>query len=357
MESPRISVVMVTCNVERFLAESIESILGQTFTNFEFIIVDFGSTDRTIPIITSYAAKDSRVRLHEIPTCGLAQARNTGCFFARGEYIAIMDADDISLPDRLQLEIVFMEEHSEVGLVGGVTECIDATGAPLAMRSHDFPAEDGEIRSALAVGCPFCQPTLLMRRQAFVLVGGYRPVFVQAEDYDLWLRISEHYRCANLKASVLKYRIHPYQVSMRRRSEQTLCVLAAQVAAAARKTGRPDPLSGVEEITPEVLVGLGVTKSEVQNALASDCRDWIRVMSDAGEFSAALKATVESLQSSDWQCAEKWRIADLWLTAAHLHWQQKEFSASFFALGHAVVTRPVVVGRPLRPVLRWLGLL
>ena len=357
MENPRISVVMVTCNVQRFLAESIESILGQTFTDFEFVIVDFGSTDRTIPIISSYADQDSRIRLHEIPTCGLAQARNAGCSLARGEYIAIMDADDISLPDRLQLEVAFMEKHSEVGLVGGVTECIDAAGAPLAMRSHDFPEEDGEIRSALAVGCTFCQPTVLMRRQAFVLAGGYRPVFVQAEDYDLWLRISERFQCANLKQPVLKYRIHPDQVSMRKRSEQTLCVLAAQASTTARKTGVADPLNRIEEITAEALAALGVSEGKVQNALASDYRNWIRIMYDAGEYSTALKVTVESLQSSDWRCAEKWRIADLWLIAAKLHWRQKEFLASLLALGHAVVTRPVVAGRPLRPLLRRLGLI
>lgn len=357
MKSPCISVVMVTCNVERFLAESIESILGQTYTDFEFIIVDFGSTDKTKTIVASYAAKDGRVRLHEIPSCGLAESRNAGCSLARGQYIAIMDADDISAPDRLMLQIAFMEKHPEVGLLGGVTECIDATGASLAIRSHDFPAEDGEIRLALVVRCPFCQPTVLIRKEAFVLVGGYRPLFSQAEDYDLWLRISEHFRCANLKESVLKYRIHPYQVSMRRRSEQTICFLAAQVAASSRRSGHPDPLNGFEEITPEALTALGVTKGQLQNAVASDYRDWIRVMSDAGEFSAALKATVEGLQSSDWQCAEKWRVADLWLTAARLHWHQKAFLPSLLALGHAVVTRPIVAGRPLKPVLRRLGLI
>jgi hypothetical protein len=356
MKAPCISVVMVTCNVERFLAEAIESILGQTFTDFELIMVDFGSTDKTKAIVACYASKDSRLRFLEIPNCGLAQARNAACSLAQGQYIAIMDADDISVPDRLQLEIAFLEEHPEVGLLGGITQCIDATGAPLAIRSHDFPSDDSGIRLALASGCPFCQPTVMIRKDAFVVAGGYRSAFAQAEDYDLWLRIAEHFQCANLKQVVLKYRIHPNQVSIRRRSEQTLCVLTAQASAAARRNGQPDPLSGFEEITPQVLMGLGVTKGALQNALASDYRDWIRVMSDAGEFSAALKATVESLRSSDWQCADKWRVADLWLTAARLHWRQKAFLPSLLAVGHAVATRPVVAGRPLRPLLRRLGL-
>src|ERR1700733_9393562 len=92
--APIVSVAMVVCNVERFLVEAIESILGQTFREFEFIIVDFGSTDQTKGIVSSYAAKDPRIKLHEIPHCGLAEARNVSCFLARGQYIAIQDADD-----------------------------------------------------------------------------------------------------------------------------------------------------------------------------------------------------------------------------------------------------------------------
>src|SRR5271169_6728077 len=98
---------MVVCNVDRFLAESIESILGQTFREFEFIIVDFGSTDNSKSIISSYATRDSRIKLRVVPHCGLAEARNAGCFLAQGQYIAIMDADDVSLPNRLLWEVEF----------------------------------------------------------------------------------------------------------------------------------------------------------------------------------------------------------------------------------------------------------
>ncbi len=354
MKNPRISVVMVTCNVERFLPEAIGSILGQTFTDFEFIIVDFGSTDKTTTIVSSYAAKDSRVRLHEIPSCSLAEARNAGCSLARGKYIAIMDADDISVPDRLMLEIAFMEGHPDVGLVGGVTECIDAEGSSLAIRSHDFPAEDGEIRSALAVRCPFCQPTVLIRKEAFVLVGGYRPLFAQAEDYDLWLRIAEHFRCANLNEVVLKYRIHPFQISMRRRSEQTLCVLAAQASATARKKGTPDPLDTFDKITPAALVSLGITEAIQEQMVVNDSRNWIRNMCLAGENCVALDAAIETVEIH-WAYVERWQIADLYLTIARLYWRQKKFLRSFLAALRATATRPKVVGRPLRPLLERLG--
>ena len=118
MNEPVVSVAMVVCNVERFLAEAIESILAQTYRDFEFVIVDFGSTDRSKEIIAGYAAKDSRVKLHEIPHCGLAEARNAGCFLAQGQYIAIMDADDVSLPERYDVAGGVHGEASQSGCAG-----------------------------------------------------------------------------------------------------------------------------------------------------------------------------------------------------------------------------------------------
>ena len=352
MDNPLVSVVMVVCNADRFLAEAIESILSQTFREFEFIIVDFGSTDKSRSIISSYAGGDSRVKFHTISKCALAEARNAGCFLAQGRYIAIMDADDVSVPDRLKWEFAFMEENPEVGLLGGLTDWVDATGKSL--RIDHLPAEDREIRAALESRCPFIQPTVLIRREAFALVGGYRTMFSQAEDYDLWLRIAEHFKCGNLKHVVLKYRIHPYQISMRKRTQQTLCVLAAQVSASSRRKGITDPLCSVEEITPAVLAGMGVSEVAQQTAAASEYLFWIRTMYAAGEYSVALKAALEVLQSPDWEHMERWQIADLRLMAARLYWKQGRFASSLLAAGHAFVTRPVMLGRPVKPLLRWL---
>src|SRR5580700_1613954 len=140
MSKPEVSVVMVVCNVDRFLTEAIESIFGQTFRDFEFIIVDFGSTDNSKSIIASCAAKDPRIRFHEIRHCGLAEARNAACFLAQGQYIAVMDADDVSVPERLQWEAEFLRSHPEVGVVGGAKEWIDATGRSLFINGD--PSED-----------------------------------------------------------------------------------------------------------------------------------------------------------------------------------------------------------------------
>lgn len=353
MGQPAVSVVMATCNVERFLGEAIESILRQTFRDFEFIIVDFASTDNSRSIAAKYAALDNRIRLNNIPNCLLPEARNAGCALAQGRYIAVMDADDISLPQRLQLEIEFMEKHPEVGLLGGAVEWVDVAGGSLGPQEH--PGEDQEIRSVLLDYCPFWHPTLLVRRQAFLSIGGYRTAFVFGHDYDLELRMADHFKCFNLKQVLLKYRIHPSQVGFRNQRLQTLCRLAAQASAVSRKEKNSDPLNGVNEITSALLIRLGVSEATQQNALAADCRNRIRTMFTAGEYAVALQAAT-NLLNSDTARVERWQIADLYLTVARLHWAQKSLRKSLLAALNAVVRRPAVIGRPLRPLLNRLRL-
>jgi cellulose synthase/poly-beta-1,6-N-acetylglucosamine synthase-like glycosyltransferase len=329
---PLVSVVMVVRNVDQFLAEAIDSILGQTFTGFEFIILDFGSTDGSKAIAASYAARDERIRLHEIPACGLAEARNAVCFLAEGKYIAIQDADDVSLPDRLLWEVEFMDKHPDLGLLGGAAEWVDAELRPL--WTFNFPTEDREIRTALCTSCPFSQTAVLLRREVFAAVGGYRVAYAPAEDYDLWLRISERYRCANLKQTVVKYRIHPQQVSMTRREQQTLGVVAARKSATFRKNGGPDPLDSVKQITPELLKRLGVSQAELQASLFLDYRDWVTNMFMAGESSVALQVAAEVLRS-DWEHVKRREIAYLHLIVARMYWRQRRFPESFSAACHA----------------------
>ena len=170
---------------------------------------------------------------------------------------------------------------------------------------------------------------------------------------DLWLRMAEHSQLANLGHVVLKYRSHPQQVQLRKARQQSLCILAAQASASSRKNGDVDPLTSVEEITPAVLVAMGV--SEATQQINAD-RDVIRALNLAGDYSGSLKAASEALQSPDWEYAERWQLAETWLIVARLYWKQGKFARSFFAAGRAFITRPVIAGRPLRPFLRWLRL-
>ena len=340
-----VSVVMAVCNVERFLAESIESILDQTFGDFEFIIVDFGSTDKSKSIVSNYVARDERVKFHEISRCALPVARNAGCFCAQGKYIAIMDADDISLPNRLALEVDFMERHPQVALLGGATEWIDATGR--SFKVHRHPTDSGELRSELVTRCVFWHPTVMMRREVFTTVGGYRNAFICSHDYDLELRIAEKYACANLEQIVLKYRIHPSQLTFHKQSQQTFCKLAAQASATSRRNREPDPLQAVSEITPALLTTLGIGEAAQQNNLVKDCHDWMRLMTAAQEYTACLNAANQML-GSNLSYVERWRIGALRLAIAGLYWKQKKYIRSFLALIRAVLTRPALVVRPFR---------
>jgi hypothetical protein len=352
MNPPTVSVVMVVCNVERFLAEAIEGILWQTFRDFEFLVLDFGSTDNTKSIVSSYAQKDSRVKLHEIPHCGLAEARNAVSFLAQGRYVAVQDADDISLPDRLAMEVQFLDSHPHVGVVGTATQWVDPQANPLWI--HRVPTEDSEIKRDLLARCPFVQTSVMFRREAFASVGGYRAPFAPSEDYDLWVRISEHFECANLDQVLVKYRIHPHQLSLRNRRQQSLGLLAAQASANFRRTTNSDPFDGVKEITSPLLLQLGVTEARQQAGLFADYRDWIRNMFIAREYSVALKAAVEVLQS-DWSAVERPKIADLQFMVARLYWKQKKHFRSVVAAFRALLTQPQIVGDLFGSVFRHLG--
>jgi hypothetical protein len=339
---------MSVFNGEHFLREAVESILDQRFTEFEFIAVDDGSTDGSASILDSYQKSDARLKVYHPGHAGLSESLNRGCQLARGKYIARMDADDVACKDRLIQQVDFMEAHPEIGVLGGAVEWIDATGKSLGIHRH--PTEDREIKAALLDHCALWHPTVLFRREVFASTGGYRGVTVEASDYDLWLRIADHFQLANLDAVVLKYRIHPFQVSMRKNLQQTLYILAAQVAASFRRSGRPDPLNGVEEITPELLAGWGVTKARQQCELTSNRDRWIRHMCIAGEYSVALDAALETLQS-DLGYVGRRQIADLQLLVAQLYWKQGRFLKSLLTACHAVITRPLILGRPLRFVL------
>lgn len=351
MKTPTVSVVMSVFNGEHFLPEAVESILGQHFRDFEFIIIDDGSTDRSAAILDSYPDRDARVRVYHEEHAGLVKSLNRGCDLALGKYLGRMDADDIASSDRLALQVDFMEAHPEIGVLGGAAEWIDSTGKSLGV--YPFPAEDSEIKADLLHYCALWHPTVLLRKEVFVWAGGYRSGVFGAEDYDLWLRIADHFHLANLQAVVLKYRIHPYQVSMRKRMQQTLGALAAQLAAKRRKEGLPDPLDEVKEITPESLVAWGIPLAEQRRKLMSDCRRWIRLMCMAGEYPTALKAAIEALQA-DVEDVERWQTADLHLTVAQLSWREGRILSSAFSVVRALLTRPLVAGHLMKRLLKGL---
>ncbi len=346
---PEVSVVMVTRNVERYLDEAIDSILKQTFSSLELIIVDFGSTDGSKEISIKAAARDSRVRCSEIPSCSLVEARNTACSLARGEFIAVMDADDISLPHRLEAEIRFLRQHPAVGVVGGAAEWFGEKGGTLWIV--DFPCDHRAIKEVLRTNCPYCHSAAVLRRKLFVKVGGYRKVFTVSHDYDLWARVAEHMECANLSVVVVKYRVHGAQISVRRRKLQSLSVLAVQASSRARQMGRVDPLDSASEITPELLIRMGVSESEQEQRHLEEYRKWIRAISDTGEGSAAIEVREEALRMK-WKHVDKGLIADLCLTTAKLYWEDGRRLKALVLVSRATLLQPALADRFIDAALR-----
>lgn len=355
MNNPIVSVVMSVYNGEHFLREAVESILCQSFREFELIVIDDGSTDGTAAILHAYQEEDERMQVYYQANKGLVESLNRGCGLARGKYIARMDADDISAANRLMWQVDFMEKHPEVGVVGGAVDVIDITGKSLGTSAN--PIDDCDIRLALSDHCAFWHPTVLMRKDVFVSVGGYRKAVFGAEDYDLWLRVAEHCQLANLDSVVLKYRCHSCQVTVSKIRQLAFSTLAARAAAALRRNGIPDPLDSIFEITPEVLTGFGVSESMQQAALARRYLWSIRMLYNNGEQAAAFDALSEMLLSCDWKHAEKRVIADLRLLAARLYWHQRKRARSILAVCLALMARPIIIARPIKPLLYRLGLI
>lgn len=209
---PRVSVVMPVYNAEKYLAQTVESILQQTFTDFEFLIMDDGSIDRSQKTLKKYAAQDPRIHIFQSQNQGVSKARNALLQKARGTYIAVMDADDIAQPRRLEVQFEFLEQYPHVVCVGSSHDLIDEKGRFLTCLK--LPETDAEIQTlALAGHGSICHPCAFMRRAAVEQVGGYDERLKFAHDLDLWLKLGELGALANLPIPLLQYRIHTQSVS------------------------------------------------------------------------------------------------------------------------------------------------
>jgi glycosyltransferase involved in cell wall biosynthesis len=215
--SPRVSVVMAVYNGDRYLREAIDSILTQTFADFEFIVVNDGSTDGTLGILRSY--NDPRLIVEDSQrNVGLAQSLNRGVSRAQGEYIVRQDADDFSSPKRISRQVEYLDEHRNIGVVGAATQWIDGHGNPL--RVWPGAQNNCQLQQLLVSTCPLIHGSAAYRHQAFDEVGGYDVAMRTGQDYDFWLRVSEGWDLACLPEVLYTYRYHPEMASVGRREEQ-----------------------------------------------------------------------------------------------------------------------------------------
>jgi glycosyltransferase involved in cell wall biosynthesis len=238
---PQISVCMPVYNAKRYLAEAVESILAQTYRDFEFLIIDDGSTDQSLAILERYAAQDARIRLSSRPNAGYVVRLNEMVNAARGELIARMDADDIAMPERFARQLDFLNAHPEVVVVGCRTLAIDSDGDPIAefctIQNHE---EIDRMHLEARHGGVMSHPAAMIRASAIRTIGGYRAEYWPVEDMDLWLRLAEVGRLVNLPVRLLKYRQHLESTCYTKHSVQNERSQAAAIDAH-RRRGLPLP--------------------------------------------------------------------------------------------------------------------
>jgi len=339
--SPLVSVIMPVYNGERYLPQAIESILGQTLRGFEFIILNDGSTDGTASLIERFARVDSRIRVYHQENRGLVAAINRLLVLSQGPYVARMDADDISLPHRLEAQLSFLEANSSVALVGGAIELISDSNVP--SRIVRYPTTDHDIRRVLFRHNCFAHPAVMMRKDAVRAVGGYRSCFLPAEDYDLWLRLAERSKLANLRDPVLKYRIHPHQISSRNLNQEALCSLAAQAAARMRHKTGCDPLWEVERITPTVLAEMGVSTETIQEATVDAYIRWATILLLVGESKRAVALLDEAAARLRTVAYSRHLLAELNKAYSRAHLKQGRFFSALVSGVKACSMEPSLV--------------
>lgn len=225
----KLSVIMSVYNGERYLKEAIESILNQTFKNFEFIIIDDGSTDKSPQILDKYAKKDKRIKLIHQKNIGLTKSLNKALKLAQGKYIARIDADDIAYKSRFKKQIRFLEKHPKIGLVGNYVDVIDEKGKNIGRLI--YPTNDKDIRKVLIKKNPFCHSTIMFRKEVAEKVGGYNKDFSAAQDYDFWMRISKHYQIANLSEVLGAWRLRKKAITFQKNISQIKANLRIQIKA------------------------------------------------------------------------------------------------------------------------------
>ncbi len=233
---PKVSVMMCVYNGEARILAAVNSVLNQTWADFELVVVDDGSTDDTAVLLQTIP--DPRLRVFHQPHRGIPQARNHALAQARGHYLAVLDADDIAAPERLQRQVAYLDAHPQVVVVGSAYVQEDH------LRGRSIPVTppltDAAIRRAMLHGNPFCHSTVMMRRTAVNQSGPYAEDFPFVQDYELWTRLALTGEMANLPDLLVTRHYHPHNVSNNwRREGLRLWLFMRANSRAIRRLGYP----------------------------------------------------------------------------------------------------------------------
>jgi hypothetical protein len=236
---PAVSVLIPIRNCAPYVDAALESLAVQSFTDFEIIVVDNGSTDGTRDILRAWARREPRLRAFRLRRPGLARSLNFAASKARAPLLARLDGDDIAAPGRLAAQVETMRARPGLGLLGSAAELIDSRGRSIG--ALDRPTDDSGLRAFLRTGCAFVHSSVIMRSEIFRAAGGYRRGLNVAEDYDLWLRMAEHAEIANLPERLIRYRVHVQSATARKPVRQAVAIACVTAASEARRLGRPEP--------------------------------------------------------------------------------------------------------------------
>ncbi|MFA5007872.1 MAG: glycosyltransferase [Candidatus Omnitrophota bacterium] len=294
MVSCEVSVVMPVYNARRYLSLAINSILQQTFSGFEFIIVNDGSSDESLKILEKYAKKDKRISIINQPNQGIAGALNNGIKASKAKYIARMDADDISLPQRLELQFKYMEKHPDCAIVGSWVYFIDISGAILKIYRPPCTHEEILIELQKGNGGAIIHPAAMFRKKTLLQVGGYLREYNYIEDYDVYTRIADKGRLANLSDILFKYRLTPTGINYSEGTKQRRGMINELKNQFCLKRGVP-PINHIEPLDAS-----NMTQSAMH-------RQWAYFACEDEHWNVALKHALLSLireprGAESWKC-------------------------------------------------------
>jgi glycosyltransferase involved in cell wall biosynthesis len=264
-ESPAVSVLLPVRNGAAYLDAALESLAVQSFTDFEIILIDNGSTDATPKIVRRWLEKEPRLRAVRKWPAGLGAALREAANLARAPLLARIDADDLAEPDRLLRQVEAMRRMPSLVLLGSAAYLIDRNGAVVG-EIHN-PLSNVELGAALREQCPILQSSAVMRTEAYRRAGGYRAGLNLCEDFDLWGRIAEVGEIGNLAEPLARYRIHSDSATSRQPVRMALASLCVSAAESARRGRRPEPFASGVPLLRAALAELGISRATARRLI------------------------------------------------------------------------------------------
>lgn len=291
--SPEVTIAMPVYNAGPFLAAALDGILAQSFADWELVAVDDGSTDDSLAVLRRYAARDPRIGVRSRPNAGVVATRNEILAAARGRWMAVNDADDVSAPHRLARQLAYLREHPACVALGSAMRVVTPQGDPVYVSSHPLTHAEIDAANLTTGGAYIGHSTAILSTATARAVGGYRAEFRDgAEDFDLWLRLAERGELANLPEVLVDYRLHAGSMTHTARSRQSRNAARA-VADACRRRGLPIP---VGEGAAAAAAGAGAANQG--GDAGPPQHKWVRQALWHGEYRTARRVALGALRDA-----------------------------------------------------------